>query len=246
MERRNFDLVTPIQHGPNIGANIRLAPWRSRTNFGGGATACFSTLVHMRRVERVPIRRQRAQSETMLVDHRPSRQNIADSLYSVSTLTIVLNAADETNISFAAFPTQLWQPASRQWVAWHITRIPAPPCFSAVGCGENLYPQEQYLIHLVTFRPTAWRSVRDPTSETKRNRPYQMRTKTVPRVGRHSVVAQGCHRRAIVVVNHAKPAQMLEAIYFLEFETELAGQQKLQWHAKRQGELQHDRRPGWE
>ena len=60
-----------------------------------------------------------------------------------------------------------------------------------------------------------------------------MRTKTAPRVGRHSVAARGCHRQAIVVVNHAKRAQMLEVLYFPNFEmTKRAGQQKLQWPAK--------------
>ena len=66
-----------------------------------------------------------------------------------------------------------------------------------------------------------------------------MQTKTAPRVGRRSVAARGCHRQAIVAVNHAKRAQMLEASYFPDFETELAGQQKLQWPAKRPSEPRH-------
>ena len=66
-----------------------------------------------------------------------------------------------------------------------------------------------------------------------------MHTKTAPQFGQHSAAAQGNHRWAIAVVNHAKPAQMLEVSYFPHFGTELAGQQRLQWPAKRPSEPRH-------
>lgn len=66
-----------------------------------------------------------------------------------------------------------------------------------------------------------------------------MRTKTAPRVGQHSVAARGCHHWATVAVNSAEPAQMLEVLYFLHFETKLSGRQRLQWPAKRPGERRH-------